>query len=483
MTPNHDTLPHPSCLRTLVPYYGDEKLDAVASVCVGEYTLLICKYGNYYKVVYAPVGKAISDGWATIDAAVSAIISLQDKLLSNIPRRLREMEESYQPLLAPENGIQVYDWQWRELQRFASGEYRAVPEIDVAGIGGLPYPPEHHLHLSIAADGDDFVAYTPSDTHGWRDRQVRLRYGKYLKKTFPTMTDSQVQAAVTALRTKLALETSPATLHFTTDRETINKVFETPLCPRDSNTVSCMCGKWSTADTRPYHVYADSPDVAVAYVREHGEIVARSVVSTKDKSYVRPYARGGEAVLCEALETMLEELGYVEDELTGNRLTVLEPDRNCDPTLPYIDNGGQCVRREGRYWLVVGNHDDPDYECSNTDGTADRITPQCERCERDEDDCECMYCECCAENYYPHCENCSLCEHCDGCIEHDGCSCERCTNCYQTVEHDCRCSRCDECSELTRDCECEEEEEQDEVEDEEVTVVTAVASIAVTPTR
>ena len=347
-------------------------------------------------------------------------------------------------------------WKHRELARFADGTYKPVPVA-------LDYPADHFVHLSVTETETETVAYTPSEQYGEADRQVRLKFGRYLRKAFPAFTDAEIQAYVIALKSALALANAPARLQFTTDRETITRIFETPMCACNSTYVSCMHDKF-TGEVRPYHVYADSPDVAVAYVTVGDEIRARSVVSTKDKTWVRCYSiqSGDNDADCGTLKAMLKEAGYTSGELYGNRLTKLASSRR-KPMLPYIDNGGMEVRSDGGYWVVV-EEGEGEYKAELTDGFADECGPRCESCNCLEDDCECSYCECCEERYADGCDTCSFCQHCEGCIEHDGCSCARCSECHELIDEfrhcsHCECDRCGECNELVGECECDKCEE------------------------
>ena len=77
------------------------------------------------------------------------------------------------------------DWEERELSRFADGTYKKVPV-------SLAYPVKHYVHLSVTVTENDYVAYTPSDAYGAADRQVRLKFGRYLRKAFPELTDAEV---------------------------------------------------------------------------------------------------------------------------------------------------------------------------------------------------------------------------------------------------------------------------------------------------
>lgn len=368
-------------------------------------------------------------------------------------------------------------WKDRERNRFITGDYKPVPVA-------LDYPSAHFVHLSNTALEADYIAYTPSDAYGEADRQVRMKFGRYLRKTFSVMTDSEIQDYVTNFKSALAVIERPAALHFATDIETINRIFETEMNACGSTCVSCMHGKFAGQRIRPYHVYANSPDVAVAYVLTGDDkIIARSVVSTKGMRWIRLYsvASGDNDTDCGTLEQLLKDAGYTQGNLGGNRLTNL----NTSPVmLPYIDYGGRHIKDTGKYWLVVEDGEG-DYEADCADGTATESGNRCSVCERREDNCECYVCECCNERSSNGCEECSMCEECDGCTQHYGCNCSRCSDCHNIINprrrytdscecdrcgechklvDDCDCDKCDECGELTENCTCEEDEDEDEDE-------------------
>lgn len=373
-------------------------------------------------------------------------------------------------------------WHARETERFASGAYKPIPV-------NLDYPASHFAHLSTTETEADYVAYTPSDQYGQADRQVRLKFGRYLKKTFESLSDAEIQAYVTNLKSALAIADKPATLHFATDVETINQIFETRMFACGSSCDSCMYGRFDGDDIRPYHVYANSPDVAVAYVTVADAIVSRSVVSTKDKVWVRCYAiaSGDNDTECGTLRSLLADAGYEEGDLYGNRLSKLD---TYEVMLPYIDNGGADVKADGKWWRVVESGGDYTADC--TDGTATDNRDRCSCCDETENNCECITCECCEERSRHGCNECSMCEQCDGCTSHNGCDCERCSECSEIISPtsryipSCDCSRCGDCSELTDGCTCEPDEDEDEETDDEETksasVVTPVIDCEPIPT-
>ncbi len=467
-------------LRTQVrvrSFEGYVLADVLASVKVAGYTFLIHKSitnERLFSATHAPVGIGIVN-YPSIQQTIDQLMEYEIQIPPHIGMQLEDLARTHTPLLAPEDGIQTEaEWRWREQHRFDIGEYKPVPQVS-----GLAYPDEHYLHLSVTKTETDFVAYTPNDSYGERDRQTRLKFGKYLRKTFTDLSDAEVESAVVALRAKLALAESPATLLFATDKPTISQIFETVMYACGGNYISCMCDKFTSREIRPYHVYADSPDVAVAYVLEHGQIVSRTVVSTKDKTWVRCYSiKPHDSTYCRSLEELLERKGYTEGSLIGNRLTKL-PRRGNSEQLPYIDHGGLDVSDQGKYWKVVSNGAG-DYTCDSTDGTVSSHSPRCSGCDCAEDDCQCSYCECCEERYPDGCDRCVFCEQCEGCREHGACSCNRCESCDYIVnpdsihtracrcercvecgdlETECGCDKCDECYRLTEDCECEKETE------------------------
>ena len=481
-----DTNNEVSMLRTRVRIRMVETVvyaDVIACCKVAGYTFCIHPADNdksKFAASYAPLGmRGCGGSYDTVADAVAALDRHANELPKIIDSERARMASNHMPLFAPETGLETFDWHWRENCRFESKEYLPVPKVC-----DRTFPAEHHIHLSVSKTETDFIAYTPSEAYGLADRQVRMKFGKYLKKTFADMSDAEIQTAVTAFRAKLALAEAPATLHFATDRATINDIFETRMYACDSSYTSCMHGKFDGNSIRPYHVYADSPDVAVAYVLDKGAIVSRSVVSTKDKVWIRPYSiHSNESTCCQVLRDLLTDAGYESGNLYGNRLTKLQTSR---VMLPYIDNGGCRVSDAGKYWKVVEYNGD--FTADQTDGTASDDRPLCDTCRNDEDDCDCHVCECCYERTRYGCEDCSMCEHCDCCTTHGGCTCDRCSDCSEIIsprsrhttpscgcdrcgecyelEANCDCEKCGECDELTENCTCEPEETETETETE-----------------
>jgi hypothetical protein len=421
-----------------------------------EYPFVVVKrYRDDYVTYHAPSGTVmLSDCF--IDGAIDRTLDM----ISHCEYMIKSNREYHIPDLAPADGRRILDWKYRENRRFETGEYKELPNLE------MEFNADHFIHRSTQKDEEDFIAFTPSEAYGLADRQVRMRLGRYLKKFHPLMADATVARLTEKFKAELARESAPYELHFTGDKDIINDIFETKMYACGSGYESCMYGKFNRQTHRPYHVYADSPDVCVAYLTKMRDIVARTVVNCKKQEWIRTYSIESRAsTTCRVLEEMLESKGYSSGDLLGCRLTKLP---TCEPCLPYIDNSGMDVDDAGDYWVVVR---DGEYTCDQTDGTATCNAPRCSECNRLEDDCECVYCECCDVRRYGGCDHCSTCEECDQCIEHGGCDCARCEDCNELVTASsrwtttCSCERCDECSELTSNCDCPEPEEENEEEE------------------
>lgn len=333
-------------------------------------------------------------------------------------------------------------WKSREQARFWDGTYKSVPFLK--SLSGYCFPIDHYIHLALEGDKNDIpdVSYTPSDDYGKRDRQVRIKFGRYLRKVFPDLADSTIQEAVSEFASRFVAPHSSGVI-FATSTEEINTIFETELCAEGGSCSSCMFERFSDWDARPYHVYANSPDVAVAYITCGGdrEIIARTVVSTKNKKWLRIYSENSRPVLCTLLAEKLTALGYTDsDTLAGNRLSYVT-DYQGNMLLPYIDGNDKfvdVVYGQGNKKYLMVTKECSDLQGSNCNGYPARVCITCGGI----DECECSVCSCCDERYCgDSCDNCDFCPDCSICRTHDTCDCSD---------------------------EEEEEEEQTEEEEEEV---------------
>lgn len=299
------------------------------------------------------------------------------------------MDYQYSPLTA---------WKGREESRLENGDYRKLhPAIQSA----VSFNPAHYVHYSVKntanedggnRDAVNMIAYTESEDKGQRDKQTVCTFGRYLKKFHADLSDSQIEALVVKYRTSQVNEIY--SLKTTTDMAVISAVYETQMGAGHDYT-SCMYGKFTWMKVRPYHVYADSPDVALAYmVDDDGKILARSLVTTRENrlGYVRLYATNEqsssnwEAKKQKFLE-LLQAAGYGRQrDLEGCRITKQYDDYDT-VIAPYIDGGADYLHDSGDYWLVSSDKDGSEYQACETSGypSGVRSTVDCYSCDGDVD--------------------------------------------------------------------------------------------------
>lgn len=330
-------------------------------------------------------------------------------------------------------------WRDREVERFRTGDYLAVPwrlapwymhggRWNGNSVWVPPLVELHHAHLSITAPG--LIAYTPSEEHGYQDRQVKVRPGKYLTEYAKTLSKAEIDAYCDQCR---AVD-KRSTFYLATTPADVDRVYR---CCEDS----CMCLK--NHDFRygsPVRAYADS-DVAVAYLTddgtEHGTVIARCVVWPEKKIHTtRQYA--DDSSIGAQLRVALAHAGYTGGHLNGAKIRAIVVDRSTDRYLmPYVD-GASYARLSGRYFVLNG---DGGCDAKLTSGYVDLYgedsddrddEPEVFYCERDgchnERDEDESYCQGCENDRYTcsHCRETCFDESIE--IDHYGVVCESCEN-------------------------------------------------------
>ena len=284
-------------------------------------------------------------------------------------------------------------WVWRENARFRWDYRPAVFVEQLRMMGTLKSDLWWHFpHVSV--EEPQLVAYTPSPDYGVRDRQVRVKIGRYLQQFYgDVLTSEQIRSMANGLKT---LE-----LRWATTADEMEHVYV-------NGPGSCMGGSKFGYNDHPARVYA-SGDFKLAYLYDTvtEQITARGLVSVPGNYFVRLY--GPEEV---ALRDMLQTEGIDRyASWDGERLTYIECDHGY--VMPYLDGGEQdagLVRENGvRYWRI-GHSGDVNVYANETCGYV-REGPRgfCESCDEDvdEDPDEMEYssyhgiriCSGCIENY------------------------------------------------------------------------------------
>lgn len=222
------------------------------------------------------------------------------------------------------------------------------------------------------------IACYPTLKDAKRGREIVMAPGRFFAAVYPNASASEIQR----MAEKYAMATAPASVHFAKHEDDFSRVYASAR-----GFSSCMAGEWEgEEDCNPVRFYGHPDnDLSLAYLTHNnkpgGETVARSIVNTAKKCYVRIY---GDA----RLETLLENMGYSCDGYKAlNNQKCHARTINGDLVAPYLDAiqsidwdkcSDYCRISEGGY-----------YQASETDGTAMREHRQeCENCgdEMDEDD-------------------------------------------------------------------------------------------------
>ena len=403
------------------------------------------------------------------------------------------------------------DWRSRELRKFQDGIYQYPPWIPGQYVTWEPadtpdqdygeYAPlvVHFAHLSLKTPG--CIAYTPSDEDGYRDRQVKIKVGRYLEQF---MSDKWSRETIASYVDQCkAVEQD---IQMTRDPKDIVSIYVNG--PR-----SCMSRRADhyASSVHPAHVYGNSPDLAVAYLGTVSEPTARCIVWPEKDEYTRVY---GDTTL----EQILRLHGYRKrggsdyGDLSGARIVAIEDDSNVY-VMPYVDaaesadlsdDGKHLVLRGdtgGRYETKVTRSYGGDTLCcgltevqndEDDHGTCDHCGEDCDSNDRYCSSCYDDHWSCCrcGEDYFDHDESQDVdgdlyCTSCASRWEH---TCEVCEDTWfakhpdsefcSRHEHYSRCDACDTPSDdLDNDQHCAnchvDEDEDDSTEDATVDPVLA----------
>jgi hypothetical protein len=233
-------------------------------------------------------------------------------------------------------------WLEREALRITQGVYKTTEVIDAIN---QTFAAPMVLHIS--SEDEKMVAYTPTPEDGLRDKQIKTTLGRFLRKHYITLSDSQIQELE-------QLHTSEITAEFllATTRDEIRTVY-TGL----AGDTGCMRQQPEyyniLNDVHPSAAY-EAPGMGVAYTKDaSGSIRSRAVVwvnpaDESDKRYVRIY---GSPVL----RKILERKGYVCSSLEGAQLR----------KIPYASDNSGGVHKDH---YVIPYLDGPDGNQSHRDG-------------------------------------------------------------------------------------------------------------------
>ena len=295
---------------------------------------------------------------------------------------------------------------------------------DGSGRDYLNMHQRHWVHVSVHPEKPDMIAYTRTLKDGMRDRQVRVKLGRYLAQTFGDKLSDQKIAQLVARHNEHQCEKLHWHIAMTPTRiETVYRRGPNSCMSKSrryyDRDIECI------HDAHPTSIYG-AGDLGVAFLRRDGRITARALVWPERKVYGRVY---GDA---DRLLRALHEAGYqseydhrkavkdaggdqfVDGGFNGARLLKLDMDGVL--VAPYMDEdyGIQHLHSNVAYAnsgfaMMTMRYDDA---CNMTNGLSGERGEPCTDCgEHTHEDEQHhthngdMICENCRDNEYFWCDD------------------------------------------------------------------------------
>lgn len=232
----------------------------------------------------------------------------------------------------------------RESKRFASREYCSVP-WRLTWIGDVLS--DHFAHFSLEHPG--MVAYTPDEDYAAKDRKIRMRPGRYLRRFLgDLLSEAEIDKWCAACKP------------YTKDDLKIARTADEIVWVYTHGPESCMSCMWNQYNLcgghHPVEPYGDS-DIQIAYIcstEDPDNVIARCVISEKRNIYGRSY--GDTALLTRLLRDKGYECAYPDRNerwcgLSLRRINLPSGRILC----PYLDVGPRVLLQEGALIIIASN--------------------------------------------------------------------------------------------------------------------------------
>ncbi|WP_207184005.1 hypothetical protein [Methylobacterium indicum] len=310
------------------------------------------------QVVDVP-GEGFDDG---ADAAARAAV-LTKQLGHKVQARRRKLNSN---------------WHEVEAERLSSGQFS---RFDVEKVG-LPVITEHYAYLN----DEGRVSYVPSEEYGAAGRRHDVTAGSYLNRFYTALSPSEVELYEARLRYE-------GQLQITDDPKRAVEIYQ-------NGPSSCMSGKFKQYGEKHHPVEAYfAGDLALAYLEDNGEIIARCLIWPEKKLYTRAYGDLAK------IKSLLRAEGYSQGDFFGAKMQRLTHmyDRRDFFILPFVDKSDSyagspaslCVVDRGDHFEISERFEG--YHCAQTSGlmNVDRTVDEdnepdpnydCQRCGYDESD-------------------------------------------------------------------------------------------------
>lgn len=237
----------------------------------------------------------------------------------------------------------------RERDRFASGDYKALPDWFTEAYS----KPDQFAHWSKQDHraNEGYIAYSPTPEHLVDDKQVTLLASTYLAREFDHLPGNEISQ----IHSRLINSRKAADLCFTRDPAVVKEAYiNKEHCAESSNYPSCMRYEPENFELPPHIHPVDAyvgPDstFSLAYLRRQSdkEITARAIVSETAKTYIKVY--GFDESDRVMLMDMLKAKGYRRvDNFAGERLHIMKHPRFSKQVIvPYMDGTAVSCMPDG----------------------------------------------------------------------------------------------------------------------------------------
>lgn len=296
-------------------------------------------------------------------------------------------------------------WAWRELCRFFTDEHENIVNLNLS-LQDFAHPSAHRSGM---------ISFTQNADKGKADLQLRIKPGKYLKRTYPTYSSDRIR--LMAEKFNLNYCKLPE-LKFAHTADDIEWVYM-----NGHGFGSCMDKPLSEmkSHTHPVRLYGMSDNTCVAYLTPEDSphhVISRTVINIKEHSYIRVYGDNS------CMEELLDKEGYAQGDLDECQFPLIwENENKGELVTPYFD---LCQHFDIENNTIVVREDGA-YSAEGEFGIAyiygDKGTAQCAQCENYFEEEDLTYIEVSEEDI------------CEECLCNSYVAVERSTGSYYNIEY------------------------------------------------
>lgn len=292
----------------------------------------------------------------------------------------------YSATLATKTGLKyqprrINDDKWveRERARFADGSYQELPWAKDRWWTGLSHIHDLHFPHVSTKNSIGLMAYTESAEKGTADVQTPIKPGRYLEQFFAGVISGSV---IRDLCARFSEKFEENVVLFGHTEDEFQEIYT-------KGPSSCMAHALESYSSHihPVRVYA-AGDLAVAYLKREGRIVARCLTWPEKKQFNTIYGDTGR------LDPLLRKMGYSQGVPTGARMlkvfTHQDKVKMKGPkalVVPHVDGGGYFEDAGDHLILLTSNSGHKGkkvYKSAGANGISEWLGFKCDGCEKDD---------------------------------------------------------------------------------------------------